>query len=276
MKLRKCLSIVAITFTVFALGFFMVLEKSGGLLANNNITIFIDGKYLAPRDVNGMIVNPIIIEGTTYVPIRAISEALNKEVTWDGISYTINITTPYKSYQEVIDNFLPSDLHDMHRLDNTDFHYTEVDLNGDGIDELLIYDRQKGLGQIYTKVGGRSIRKINIHYPGAGDRLCITPDNLFIFSSSGSTRAVGNYTEYFTIENGERNVFAEHRSEYVGNYSVPYFIVNGERVEYEVFEAATEGLLISKYGLKPGFILVDPWEIHEAFLDSLSWTRIGD
>ena len=275
MKLRKCLSVVAITLTVFAIGFFMMLEKSEGLLANNNIMIFIDGKYLAPKDVNGRVVDPIILEGTTYVPIRAISEAFGKEVTWDGRNYIINITTPYKSYQEVLDNFSPSDVHENLRFDNSDFFYTEVDLNSDGIAELLIYDRQRSMGSIFTKVG-RNVKKINLPHGGASEYLLITPDNFFVFGTSGGPRSVNNYSVYFTIDNGELNIFAEQGSEYVGNSSVYYYIVNGERVESEVFEAATYGYLTNKYGPKPGYYRVDPAEFSESFLETLTWTRISD
>ena len=44
------------------------------------ITIDIDNVEVVPRDVNGNIVNPFIINGTTYLPVRAIAEALGKNV----------------------------------------------------------------------------------------------------------------------------------------------------------------------------------------------------
>lgn len=35
---------------------------------------------------------PFIVEGTTYVPVRALSDIFNKEVGWDGTTYTITLT----------------------------------------------------------------------------------------------------------------------------------------------------------------------------------------
>ena len=56
------------------------------------IRIVINGTLIEPKDVNGKVVNPFLIDGTTYVPVRAITEALGKEVTWDGVTRTIYIT----------------------------------------------------------------------------------------------------------------------------------------------------------------------------------------
>jgi len=275
MKSNKCLPIAAIALVIFILLCSFTIKESEGEFSSNYIKIFVDGRQLDPRDVNGGQVHPILQGGTTYVPIRAVSEAFNKDISWDGSKYTVDITTKYRSYKEVIYSFRPSDVNMMLTYDNTDFHYTEVDINGDSVKELLIYDRQMKMGSIFTKID-ENVKKINLPHTGATGSLYITPDNFNVFAITGSSRSVGNYSEYFTIENGERNVFAEHRSEYVDRFSVPYFIVNGERVEDEVFITATEGLLKSKYELKPGIISVDYREVSEAFLDSLLWTRIDD
>jgi ribosomal protein S19 len=44
----------------------------------NNIKIYIDQKLITPKDVNGKIVEPFIYNGTTYLPVRAVGEALGK------------------------------------------------------------------------------------------------------------------------------------------------------------------------------------------------------
>ena len=56
------------------------------------IKIVINGALTEPKDVNGKVVNPFLIDGTTYVPIRAITEALGKKIDWDGETKTIYIT----------------------------------------------------------------------------------------------------------------------------------------------------------------------------------------
>jgi multiple sugar transport system substrate-binding protein len=56
-----------------------------------DIKIVVDGKLIDPRDGNGRKVEPFIYEGTTYLPVRAVSEALGKYVRWDGDTYTVQI-----------------------------------------------------------------------------------------------------------------------------------------------------------------------------------------
>ncbi|MBQ3038529.1 MAG: hypothetical protein IJD30_05065, partial [Clostridia bacterium] len=57
----------------------------------NNIKIFIDGGEIVPKDANGNIVEPFIMNGTTYLPVRAISNAFDKDVEWDGATQSVYI-----------------------------------------------------------------------------------------------------------------------------------------------------------------------------------------
>ena len=57
----------------------------------NNIKIVIDGKQITPKDANGNTVEPFIIDGTTYLPVRAVAEAFGEKVDWDGTSNTVYI-----------------------------------------------------------------------------------------------------------------------------------------------------------------------------------------
>ncbi len=58
------------------------------------VNVYINGVKLIPTDVNGKVVNPILKDGTTYLPIRAISEKFNKTVSWDQETHTVFLTTP--------------------------------------------------------------------------------------------------------------------------------------------------------------------------------------
>ena len=51
--------------------------------ADPSISVTLDGKELSLEDVNGKQVDPIYIDGTTYLPVRAISEALGMDVEWN-------------------------------------------------------------------------------------------------------------------------------------------------------------------------------------------------
>lgn len=61
-----------------------LLIPSTSMAAKNNVIVKIDGVVL---DTEG--VSPYIKEGTTFVPIRAISEALDYEVDWDGTNRVV-------------------------------------------------------------------------------------------------------------------------------------------------------------------------------------------
>lgn len=55
------------------------------------IKLVVDGAEVTPKDGNGKPVDPFISDGTTYLPVRAVGEALGKEVTWDGATKTVYI-----------------------------------------------------------------------------------------------------------------------------------------------------------------------------------------
>ena len=52
----------------------------------NNIKIVVDGKELQTSR------EPFIYEGTTYLPVRAVAEAVGKEVAWDGATQTVTLS----------------------------------------------------------------------------------------------------------------------------------------------------------------------------------------
>lgn len=55
----------------------------------DNIKIFMDGEEVQPKDANGQTVEPFIYKGTTYLPVRAVGNAIGKEVNWDGINKVV-------------------------------------------------------------------------------------------------------------------------------------------------------------------------------------------
>ncbi len=58
-------------------------------LVYNDIKITIDGQEITPKDSNGNVVEPFIIDGTTYLPVRAIANAFGKNVNWDATTNTV-------------------------------------------------------------------------------------------------------------------------------------------------------------------------------------------
>ena len=68
-------------------------ETKTATLYYRGISIKLDGAYLTPRDVNGTVVNPFIIDGTTYLPVRAVASALGLNVGWEQDTQTIYLTS---------------------------------------------------------------------------------------------------------------------------------------------------------------------------------------
>ena len=85
-----------------SLVFLLVLPAVADLTGMNitvypGIKIMIDEKEFVPKDANGDEVQPFVYNGTTFVPIRAISQAFGKEV-----SYNQRTNTAYIGKQPVL------------------------------------------------------------------------------------------------------------------------------------------------------------------------------
>ncbi|WP_026477968.1 stalk domain-containing protein [Alkaliphilus transvaalensis] len=78
--------------------------------------------------VNGSTVNAdnILYNGTTYVPLRAVSEALGREVSFDGATSTVNINDPKTPAQQASSNNSrtnPAKVGETLELDRDDWLY---------------------------------------------------------------------------------------------------------------------------------------------------------
>ncbi len=58
----------------------------------SGISVFLDDSKLIPTDVNGKAVDVFTYNGTTYLPLRALSEALGKSVAWNGDTSTVYVS----------------------------------------------------------------------------------------------------------------------------------------------------------------------------------------
>jgi hypothetical protein len=54
----------------------------------SEMKIVIDGKEIKPLDGNGNAVKPLVYEGTTYLPLKAVAKAFDKAAYWDGPNMT--------------------------------------------------------------------------------------------------------------------------------------------------------------------------------------------
>ena len=68
------------------------------IAVNPGMKLSIDGEAFVPTDVNGKEVDVFAYNGTTYVPIRAISEAFGKDVSYDADTQTAVIQSVKPPY----------------------------------------------------------------------------------------------------------------------------------------------------------------------------------
>lgn len=55
------------------------------------IKLVVNGAPVTPKDANGSTVEPFIYNGTTYLPVRAVGNALGQDVSWNGSTKTVYI-----------------------------------------------------------------------------------------------------------------------------------------------------------------------------------------
>lgn len=80
------------------------------------IKLMVNGAPVTPKDANGSTVEPFIYNGTTYLPVRAVGNALGQDVSWNGNTKTVYIgmnETDTKTKK-----LTPYETHDMHTLEN--------------------------------------------------------------------------------------------------------------------------------------------------------------
>ncbi len=57
-----------------------------------DFTIVVDGTVRTFQDVNGNTVYPMLYNGSTYLPVRAVGELMGKTVSWNGSTQTVTLS----------------------------------------------------------------------------------------------------------------------------------------------------------------------------------------
>ncbi len=128
----------------------------------NGIKIVVDGKELKPTDAQGNKVEPIIYNGTTYLPVRAVANAIGKAVYWDGPNYTVylgdmggDLEYPTVELEDMISiNQSPTITNKL--TDNYSNRYNRAicnDLNNNNLEYLLNMKYSKFKGTLYIPEG---------------------------------------------------------------------------------------------------------------------------
>lgn len=69
-----------------------------------NIKISVDGTVILPTDASGAYVEPFAVNGTTYLPVRAVANAVGYDVDWDQSTKTVLLFNDALDSNVSIDN----------------------------------------------------------------------------------------------------------------------------------------------------------------------------
>ena len=125
-----------------------------------NIKLVIDGTEVTPKNVNGDVVEPFIYEGTIYLPLRAIGEALGKTASWDPETSTAFVVSE------------PSAAPTPHPPDTP---HVEITYGGRHMDDISI------------KVGERVPLRVRIEPAGGDHEIVWSSSNTDIFEVIAGT-----------------------------------------------------------------------------------------
>ena len=84
---------VVVTAIILSAGTAIASTQRNITVIFDNIRLVVNGQPVTPRDAQGNIVEPFIFEGSTYLPVRAVGEALGMPVSWDGVTRTVYVGT---------------------------------------------------------------------------------------------------------------------------------------------------------------------------------------
>lgn len=194
----------------------------------NGIKIFIDGEKLNPKDANGNTVEPIIYNGTTYLPVRAIADAIGKPVYWDGPNYTVYLGSGKPLLQPTVT------LEDLDNIGDSNISFAEGDMLVDNYGNnysFAIYPWTTSTSTYQTLLNMKYSRfKCTIYVPKGSStdktqKINIKADGKIIYSSPEITKTSApididlNVTgcNDFKIEYTVAGGFTGHELAYIGD-----------------------------------------------------------
>lgn len=69
-------------------------QESKSITVHTGVGIYVNDEHFVPRGSEGETVEVFLYNGTTYLPVRAISGLMNAEISWDQANKTVLLTMP--------------------------------------------------------------------------------------------------------------------------------------------------------------------------------------
>lgn len=109
------------------------------------IKIYINDSLFTPKDGNGNIVEPLVYNGRTYLPVRAISEALGEPVAWEGKTSSVYIG----NHSSTVPSATSANLMDMNYFYREGEQGPRWDVNWDSIRKVYTTGIKDNVGNMY-------------------------------------------------------------------------------------------------------------------------------
>lgn len=114
-RIRSFLLGVCVTALLSALAMTAVAAgQSKTINVATGVNLYMDDRQVIPTDANGNPVEVFIYNGTTYVPVRAVSNLFDTPIQWDGQTYGVYIgkhsSTKPAAYLEELEPFTGKEL----------------------------------------------------------------------------------------------------------------------------------------------------------------------
>lgn len=88
----------------------------------SDIQIELHGEKIVPMDASGNIVEPFAYQGTTYLPVRAVGNALGLDVSWDAKNHTVVLENSNDSaineYNKAVALIIPTSAYMLSHIPN--------------------------------------------------------------------------------------------------------------------------------------------------------------
>lgn len=116
-----------------------------------NIKIFVDGSELTPRDSAGNVLEPFIYNGSTYLPVRAVGEAVGKDVSYDANTNSVYLGSVGSSSSSTSSYTRGTKL-EPYKTDNA--RIEDLKMGGINYSNALFLDSGYGATAYYNLSGG--------------------------------------------------------------------------------------------------------------------------
>ena len=262
----------------------------------NTVSISIDGVEKLGQgedyELSDGVTRPssLIYNGTTYLPIRKVSELLDKHVYWDGASRTVEITGEQKDIETIAEK--PDAEGNMLKYytftaDDKPYLCIENTENGDERvypmtgKNLRVTDEEIYFLQAYS--GGRMLKKISFNsgieieniQPLMGGGKYEFDGSCLFYSGTGPGTGARGYVCVYDIDSGYERMFDNGHWE--SAYGVTIIESNEDKTVIEFVDRPATGpayMATVEYDKKSGSF--GEKTIHSVFLDGFTFYADGD